>query len=163
MIYSYPLKSLLVVWNMVMYMHFYPFYIGEMIQFDEEVSTALKRTPFICQGGNAPLWGKCSSISKHLEKLQDDTAWCEEFRHNFFSLYFAVKLNVVMLYQCKGLRWIKKHLDEMVAAHFPGGYSMFLVAGLLSQSSVKVSISYTPMQLLNSSIVEVENYQLKWE
>ena len=163
MIYSYPLKSLLVVWNMVMYMHFYPYLHWRDDPIWRRSFNCLETDPFICQGGNVPLWGKCSSISKHLEKLQDDTAWCEEFRHNFFSLYFAVKLNVVMLYQCRRLRWIKKHLDEMVAAHFPGGYSMVLVAGLLSQSSVKVSISYTPMQLLNSSIVEVENYQLKWE
>ena len=67
----------------------------------------LETTTFICQDGNAPFWGKCSSISKHLEKLQDDTAWCSEFRHDFFFLYLVVKLNLVM-YECKRLRLIKK-------------------------------------------------------
>lgn len=99
---------------------------------------SLETTTFLCQDGSAPFWGKCSSISKHLEKLQDDSAWWAEFRHDFFFLYsyLAVKLNLVM-YQCKRLRWIKKNLDGQ---H-----------------------SYTPMQLLNSTTVEVENYQLRWE
>ena len=118
------------------------FWIGEMIECHEDVSTALKRPPFFARmvthhdGEHVLVFPMCFQASWEAPRW-----YCMIRRIQAWLLLSVLGCETRSCHgsmqEVKKLRWIKKSLEGQ---H-----------------------SYTQMQLLNSTTVEVENYQLKWE